>query len=91
MVEEGFRVTYATMSGDDEELHAAFERGIETARSWLGQKHPFYVNGEAREGEGWREERSPMPINTTPLPIGITSPPSRVALPCSWSGSPYHT
>ncbi|MNN53962.1 hypothetical protein D3C81_1687500 [compost metagenome] len=37
----------------------------------------------------WRDERSPMPINTTPLPMGITSPPSRVALPCSLSGSPY--
>ncbi|MNN84085.1 hypothetical protein D3C81_2012070 [compost metagenome] len=39
----------------------------------------------------WREVRSPMPISTMPLPIGITSPPSRVALPWFLSGSPYQT
>jgi 1-pyrroline-5-carboxylate dehydrogenase len=57
---ETFRITYATMSADNEELHAAYEGGMETARSWLGQKHQFYVNGEAREGEGYDEERSPI-------------------------------
>ncbi|HSL68438.1 MAG TPA: aldehyde dehydrogenase family protein, partial [Actinomycetota bacterium] len=54
------RITYATMTADNPELHAAYEEGIETARSWLGQKHPFYVNGEAREGEAYDEERSPI-------------------------------
>jgi 1-pyrroline-5-carboxylate dehydrogenase len=48
------------MSADNEELHAAYEKGIETAKSWLGQKHPFYVNGEPREGSGYDEERSPV-------------------------------
>lgn len=60
MAGQGFRVTYATMSADNEELHRAYEKGIETATSWLGERHPFYVNGEAREGEGWHEERSPI-------------------------------
>src|SRR5690349_16802134 len=60
MATKTFRITYATMSADDPELHAAYEAGVETARSWLGQKHPFYVNGEAREGEGYDEERSPI-------------------------------
>jgi 1-pyrroline-5-carboxylate dehydrogenase len=60
MAGTGFRITYATMSADNEELHEAYEHGLETARSWLGQKHPFYVNGEAREGEGYEEERSPI-------------------------------
>jgi 1-pyrroline-5-carboxylate dehydrogenase len=55
-----FRITYATMSADNPELHQAYERGVELARSWLGQKHPFYVNGEARQGEGYDEERSPV-------------------------------
>ena len=58
--QEKFRVTYATMKADNEELQTAYDRGIETAKSWLGQKHPFYVNGQAREGEGWFEERSPI-------------------------------
>ncbi|MDT4864017.1 hypothetical protein FQZ97_987600 [compost metagenome] len=35
--------------------------------------------------------RSPMPIKTTPLPIGMMSPPSSVAGPWSTSGSPHHT
>jgi 1-pyrroline-5-carboxylate dehydrogenase len=60
MAPTGFRITYATMSADNEELHEAYERGLETAQSWLGQKHPFYVNGEAREGETYDEERSPI-------------------------------
>lgn len=60
MAEKRFRITYATMSADNEELHTAYEQGIQTARSWLGQKHPFYVNGTARQGEAWDEERSPI-------------------------------
>jgi 1-pyrroline-5-carboxylate dehydrogenase len=60
MAQQTFRITYATMSADNEELHAAYERGVEVARSWLGQKHPFYVNGEERWGEGLDEERSPI-------------------------------
>ena len=54
------RITYATMSADNEELHAAYEHGVEVARSWLGDKHPFFVNGEERWGEGFDEERSPI-------------------------------
>ncbi len=60
MAEEGFRITYATMSADNEDLHRDYEKGIEIARSWLGQKHPFYVNGEAREGDGHKPALSPI-------------------------------
>jgi 1-pyrroline-5-carboxylate dehydrogenase len=60
MAEQGFRVTYATMAADNEELHKDYDKGIEKAKGWLGQKHPFHVNGEAREGESWFEERSPV-------------------------------
>ena len=31
-----FRVTYATLSADNEELHAAYEDGLRLATSWLG-------------------------------------------------------
>lgn len=54
------QITYATMSADNEELHAAYERGIEIARGWLGQEHPFYIAGRPRHGEGWYEEYSPI-------------------------------
>src|ERR671935_193783 len=60
MADKGFRITYATMSADNEQLHADYEKGVEVSRGWLGQQHQFYVNGEARTGSGYREERSPI-------------------------------
>ena len=60
MAEARVRITYATMSADNEKLNADYEDGVDVARSWLGQKHPFYVNGEERWGEGVDEERSPI-------------------------------
>ena len=60
MAEQGFRITYATMSADNEELHKLYDQGVEIATSWLGQKHPLYVNGEARDGGGHKEARSPI-------------------------------
>jgi len=60
MAEQGFRITYATMSADNEELHKLYDKGIEVAKSWLGQKHSLYVNGEARQGSGYKEVRSPI-------------------------------
>jgi 1-pyrroline-5-carboxylate dehydrogenase len=60
MAEQGFRITYATMSADNEELHRLYDQGIETARSWLGKDHPLYVNGEARQGSGLRDTLSPI-------------------------------
>ena len=30
------RVTYATLSADNEDLHTAYEEGLQIARSWLG-------------------------------------------------------
>src|SRR5919109_3797702 len=38
---EKFRVTYATMKADNEELQSAYDRGIDVAKSWLGKRHPF--------------------------------------------------
>jgi 1-pyrroline-5-carboxylate dehydrogenase len=57
---EQFRVTYATMSADNEELHKGYEEGIETAKGELGRFHPAVVNGEERQGDGSYELRSPI-------------------------------
>lgn len=35
---DSFRVTYATLTADNEELHAAYEAGVEKARAWLGEE-----------------------------------------------------
>jgi 1-pyrroline-5-carboxylate dehydrogenase len=45
-----FRVTYATLSADNEELHAAYDAGLRLASSWLGGDISGYVSGEPRAG-----------------------------------------
>lgn len=54
-----FRVTYATLSADNEGLHHAFERGVDAARATLGAEHGFVVDGVERAGIEQVEERSP--------------------------------
>jgi 1-pyrroline-5-carboxylate dehydrogenase len=43
-----FRVTYATLSADNEELQAAYDAGLRLATSWLGAVIPGYVSGQPR-------------------------------------------
>src|ERR1700675_285003 len=57
---EGFRVTYATMSADNEELHKGYDEGIEQAKAELGKTIPVVVNGQERAGEGTYELESPI-------------------------------
>ena len=54
------KITYATMSADNEELNAAYEEAVERVREGLAKDHPFVVNGEERWGDGLYEERSPI-------------------------------
>jgi 1-pyrroline-5-carboxylate dehydrogenase len=56
---QGFRVTYATLAVEDDQVHQAFEEGLALARGQLGRSHPFTIDGEAREGSGYRAEVSP--------------------------------
>jgi 1-pyrroline-5-carboxylate dehydrogenase len=56
----GFKVTYATLSADNEEMLESFAAGVETCRSWLGKDYPFYVDGEALVSDDTMEERSPV-------------------------------
>jgi 1-pyrroline-5-carboxylate dehydrogenase len=54
-----FRVTYATLSADNDDLHTAYEQGLQTARSWFGRTLPVYVDGESRTSGETFEVRSP--------------------------------
>lgn len=55
------RITYATMSADNEELNTAYERAVAAAEEKLGETHGVIVNGERRvEGRELYEERSPI-------------------------------
>ncbi|HEY4456774.1 MAG TPA: aldehyde dehydrogenase family protein, partial [Pseudonocardiaceae bacterium] len=42
------RVTYATLSSDNEDLHTGYEAGVRTAESWLGVTLAGRVNGKLR-------------------------------------------
>ena len=54
------KITYATLRADNEELHAAYEAGLERARTRLGAHHRNVVAGRERDGEGTFEVRSPI-------------------------------
>ena len=54
------KITYATLRNDNDELHAAFDRGLEVALGRLGQSHRNLVGGAWRDGEATFEKRSPI-------------------------------
>ena len=82
-----FRVTYATMSADDDALHEAYDRGIETARSWLGEDHGMIVNGEHRRGIAGRSTKN-APRSTATSSSDASRP--RHPKTCT-TPSPQHT
>lgn len=53
------RITYATMSADNEELNTAYEKAVADTKSKLGQTHGVIVDGEERTDRELYEERSP--------------------------------
>lgn len=53
---EPYKVTYATLTADNEDLHTAYEKGIEVARGWLGTE--ISAPGDPEPGEPV-EVRSP--------------------------------
>ena len=59
-VAQGFRITYATMSADNEELHRDYDAAIEKVRTQLGATIPVVVNGEERATDSTYELRSPI-------------------------------
>ncbi len=57
------KITYVTLSADNEELQAAFDQAIETVSTgWLGAEVPMYING--REVYAEKKEERYSPINT---------------------------
>jgi len=51
-VAQKFRITYATMSADNEELQQAYDEAAERMKAELGKPYPVVVNGEER----WHDE-----------------------------------
>ena len=54
------KITYATLSADNEELHTQFETGLEATRATIGGYHRNHVAGAWRDGDGTFEVRTPI-------------------------------
>ena len=54
------KITYATLSADNEELHSGFEAAVTDAKTKLGWHYKNYIDGEWRDGAESFEARSPI-------------------------------
>jgi 1-pyrroline-5-carboxylate dehydrogenase len=54
------KITYATLSADNEELHASFDAALERARADLGATYPMIIGAEERLSTDTFEDRSPI-------------------------------
>ncbi len=54
------KITYSTLSADNEELQSAFDAALERARGQLGKTYPMIIGGEERSSDETFEDRSPI-------------------------------
>jgi 1-pyrroline-5-carboxylate dehydrogenase len=54
------KITYATLSADNEELQSAFDRALAEARLELGRTHPMLIGAEERSHPETFDDRSPI-------------------------------
>jgi 1-pyrroline-5-carboxylate dehydrogenase len=56
-----FKITYATLRNDNEELHALYEAGVERSKAKLGGHYQNYIDGQWVDGSaGTFEVRTPI-------------------------------
>jgi 1-pyrroline-5-carboxylate dehydrogenase len=90
------KVTYATLSADNEELHAGFEAAVADAKTKLGWHYKNYIDGEWRDGADSFEARSPIDrdilVGTfatgTPADVDAAVAAARAAQP-AWAAVPW--
>ncbi|HEU4425585.1 MAG TPA: aldehyde dehydrogenase family protein, partial [Pilimelia sp.] len=95
-VSERFRVTYATLSADNEDLHKAYEAGADQARGWLGRRLAPVVDGETRPGAAPVDLISPSDTTlrlatvagATDADVADAVAAARTAFP-AWSATPW--
>jgi 1-pyrroline-5-carboxylate dehydrogenase len=68
----GFRVTYATLSADDDELHASYDAALEAAA--LGRRHELRVGAEERPGTTTFRTASPVDNDVIIGEFAVASP-----------------
>jgi 1-pyrroline-5-carboxylate dehydrogenase len=54
------KITYATLSADNEELQASFDAAVERARAGLGRTYPMIIGAEERTSQETFDDRSPI-------------------------------
>jgi 1-pyrroline-5-carboxylate dehydrogenase len=54
------KITYATLSADNEELQTAFDEALARARADLGRAYPMLIGTEERTSDDLFEDRSPI-------------------------------
>ena len=66
------KITYATLSADNEELQASFDAAVERVRDQLGRSYPMLIGAEERTGSVEFEDRSPIDreIVVSRFPVG---------------------
>jgi 1-pyrroline-5-carboxylate dehydrogenase len=66
------KITYATLSADNEELQASFDAAVLRVRGELGRSYPMLIGAEERQGTQEFEDRSPIDtqIVVSRFPIG---------------------
>jgi len=66
------KITYATLSAQNEELQAAFDAALKRARAELGRSYPMLIGAEERRGSDEFEDRSPIDrkVVVSRFPVG---------------------
>ena len=54
------KITYATLSADNEELQSSFDAALERAKADLGATYPMIIGAEQRLSDDTFEDRSPI-------------------------------
>ena len=90
------KITYATLSADNEELQASFDAALDRARADLGRSYPMIIGAEERTAGETFEDRSPIDTDLVVgrFPVGTRQDvrdaieAARTAYP-SWRDTPW--
>ena len=58
------KITYATLTADNQELNAKFDAAISQVKGALGKTYPLYIDGKARPTQATTESLSPIDTRT---------------------------
>ena len=90
------KITYATLSADNEELQASFDAAVERARADLGRSYPMIIGEEERTASETFDDLSPIDTDLVigRFPVGTRQDvrdaiaAARAAYP-AWSATPW--